>query len=379
MPGPQLLTAVELFCGAGGMALGVARAGFRTIAAIDFDDLACETLRMNKRRGVAPVTDWNVIEQKVSSIDFAVYEGRIDLVSGGPPCQPFSQAGRNTGRKDRRDGFPDMIAAVRQIRPKAFALENVPGILRAGNLDYFNYILLQLQYPTVVRRHRETWKAHRARLERIYTSGENVDVHYKVIHQRLQATDFGIPQRRERVFIVGIRYDLGVSYSFPLPTHSREALLWTQFRKEDYWERHQIPTQARKKLKEQILSHVTKLPEIEPTLAPWRTVRDAISDLSEPAAKNSENELEGHFINPGARAYPGHTGSLLDCPSKTLKAGQHGVPGGENTLCLNDGSVRYFTVRECARLQTFPDQWYFCGAWTRKMRQLGNAVPVDLA
>ena len=89
--------------------------------------------------------------------------------------------------------------------------------------------------------------------------------------------------------------------------------------------------------------------------------------------------FNGIGINPGARRYRKHTGSLLDEPAKTIKAGAHGVPGGENMLALPDGSVRYFTVRECARLQTFPDEFSFAGAWTRCMRQLGNAVPVTLA
>ena len=86
-----------------------------------------------------------------------------------------------------------------------------------------------------------------------------------------------------------------------------------------------------------------------------------------------------HFLNPGARAYPGHDGSTWDEPAKTLKAGDHGVPGGENTLRFDGVSVRYFSVRECARLQTFPDSWFFEGSWTETMRQLGNAVPVEMA
>jgi DNA (cytosine-5)-methyltransferase 1 len=90
-------------------------------------------------------------------------------------------------------------------------------------------------------------------------------------------------------------------------------------------------------------------------------------------------KIANHFLNPGARSYAGHTGSPLDEPAKTLKAGDHGVPGGENTLRLEDGSVRYFSVRECARLQTFPDEWIVEGSWTEAMRQLGNAVPARLA
>ena len=109
----------------------------------------------------------------------------------------------------------------------------------------------------------------------------------------------------------------------------------------------------------------------------WVTVREAIKDLPEPCEK--DDGFLNHRLIPGARKYAGHTGSPLDEPAKTLKAGDHGVPGGENTLALGGGRVRYMTVREAARLQTFPDEYYFPGSWTETMRQLGNAVPVTLA
>ena len=108
-------------------------------------------------------------------------------------------------------------------------------------------------------------------------------------------------------------------------------------------------------------------------------MRDAINDLPKLAAGQSSRSVPNHFFNPGARSYAGHDGSPWDFPAKTLKAGDHGVPGGENTLRYNDGSVRYFSIRECARLQTFPDDWIVEGSWTEGMRQLGNAVPVKLA
>jgi DNA (cytosine-5)-methyltransferase 1 len=113
-------------------------------------------------------------------------------------------------------------------------------------------------------------------------------------------------------------------------------------------------------------------------LPAWRTVRDAICDLPEMAPGSSCTKFANHFCNPGARSYAGHTGSPFDEPAKALKAGDHGVPGGENTLRFDDDSVRYFSVRECARIQTFPDEWTFEGSWTESMRQLGNAVPVRM-
>jgi DNA (cytosine-5)-methyltransferase 1 len=113
----------------------------------------------------------------------------------------------------------------------------------------------------------------------------------------------------------------------------------------------------------------------------WRTVREALLDLPDPEKLMPSGRTFhlNHSHQPGARPYPGHTGSPLDLPAKTLKAGDHGVPGGENMMVNDDGSYRYFTVRESARLQTFPDGYKFHGAWGETMRQLGNAVPVELA
>jgi DNA (cytosine-5)-methyltransferase 1 len=127
--------------------------------------------------------------------------------------------------------------------------------------------------------------------------------------------------------------------------------------------------------------HVEKLKTLDRSMLPhpWVTVRDAISDLPRIAVGQTSSKIKNHYLNPGARSYPGHTGSELDRPAKTLKAGDHGVPGGENMLRLDDGKVRYFSVRECARLQAFPDNWTFEGTWTGTMKQLGNAVPVRLA
>ncbi|MDD1762355.1 MAG: DNA cytosine methyltransferase [Methanothrix sp.] len=176
---------------------------------------------------------------------------------------------------------------------------------------------------------------------------------------------------------MGFRDDLYTGWSFPDPTHSLDALAWDQLHG-DYWERHKVPRKARI-LPQRIMEHGRRLFEKTHTL-PWRTVRDAFHDLPDPEKNPKASDAYiNHRFQPGARAYPGHTGSPLDEPAKTLKAGVHGVPGGENMLCHPDGSVRYFTVRESARLQTFPDDYHFHGSWSEAMRQLGNAVPVSLA
>jgi DNA (cytosine-5)-methyltransferase 1 len=171
---------------------------------------------------------------------------------------------------------------------------------------------------------------------------------------------------------------LNVQWSFPDKTHSLDALLWTQRPKGEYLEKHRI---ARTKLAigQRLIDRATQLGG-KPPEKPWQTVRDAIGDLPDPQNHQAQSyRYLNHRFQDGARTYTGHTGSPLDEAAKTLKAGVHGVPGGENMLAMADGSVRYFTIRESARLQTFPDNFMFQGSWTEAMRQLGNAVPVKLA
>ena len=193
----------------------------------------------------------------------------------------------------------------------------------------------------------------------------------------VNAADYGIPQRRERVVIVGFRSDIGEDWHFPAATHSENALLFSQWVTNEYWEDHQITRRNRPLITAQIAQRVMKMPAPE-GVGRWQTVRDAIANLPEPAIGSREG-FPNHRFQPGARAYPGHTGSSMDSPAKTLKAGDHGVPGGENMLICPDGRIRYFTVRESARLQTFPDWFLFPCSWTESMRQIGNAVPVRLS
>jgi DNA (cytosine-5)-methyltransferase 1 len=168
-----------------------------------------------------------------------------------------------------------------------------------------------------------------------------------------------------------------VEWAFPKETHSQDALLYRQYVTGEYWDWHDVS--APKRVPERHVDRVQRLRLLPPSELPWRTVRDAIGDLPDPEVIEREHEFINHRHNPGARSYPGHTGSPLDEPAKTLKAGVHGVPGGENTLAYGNGKLRYFTVREAARIQTFPDNYVFHASWTESMRQLGNAVPVKLA
>jgi DNA (cytosine-5)-methyltransferase 1 len=267
---------------------------------------------------------------------------------------------------------------VREIMPKAFIFENVKGLRRATFRNYYDYILQQLRYPDITIRRTESWQDHARRIAGCRPSGASLS--YQVVAWPLNAVDYGVPQRRERVFVVGVRSDIDAQPSAPCGTHSREALLRDQWITGDYWERHRIPKRKKASVPDKLRPHLTKLRHMTlMTMKPWRTVRDAIADLPKIRPGQTSEKVLNHFLNPGARSYPGHTGSPYDEPAKALKAGVHGVPGGENTLRLANGRVRYFSVRECARLQTFPDEWAFEGAWSEGMRQLGNAVPVDLA
>lgn len=373
------MKAVELFAGAGGLGMGVSRAGFEPVKVVEWDRWCCDTIRENQNRGMAEVANWPVVEGDVRAVDFKPYEGMIDLVTGGPPCQPFSLGGLHRSHNDTRDMWPEAVRVVRETRPQAFIFENVKGLTRATFASYLAYITHQLSYPDVKLRKDEDWIDHLTRLERHHTSGRGeTALNYRVVHRVLNAANHGIPQRRERVVFVGFRRDLGIEWNFPEATHSLDALLWEQRTGGAYWERHRVAKKDRI-LSLRLAARAAAMTE-QPIALPWHTTRDAISDLPDPEFKpNLAAMVSNHRFQAGARAYPGHTGSPLDEPAKTLKAGVHGVPGGENMLARPDGSVRYFSVRESARLQTFPDDYVFHGSWSETMRQLGNAVPVRLA
>lgn len=362
------MRSIELFSGAGGLALGMEHAGIEPVALIERNIPACNTLRHNR-------PNWDVLSSDVRTIDFKGF-GPIEIVAGGPPCQPFSMGGKARGFSDDRDMFPEAVRAVRELRPKAFVFENVRGLLRPAFSNYVEFIRLRLTYPEFPIAPNASWENNLKRLERHHTSqNASGELSYKVTLNLADAADYGVPQHRHRVFFVGFRADLNARWFFPSPTHSPHQLLSDQFVSGRYWARHglagpkSVPKSKARRVKEAASGELL-------AQKPWVTVRDAISDLGDP---RHEHGVPNHVFQGGARSYPGHTGSPLDEPSKALKAGDHGVPGGENMLRHSNGQVRYFTLREAARIQTFPDNYEFPGSWTESMRQLGNAVPVQLA
>lgn len=374
------MKSVELFGGAGGLALGSELAGFHPEVFVEWDRWACDTVRENSAAGYPLVADWPVHEGDVRAVDWSKVDGPVDLVTGGPPCQPFSMGGKAKAADDSRDMFPAAAEVIRTLSPRAFLLENVKGLTRSAFANYYQLILLRLQMPEITQRNGETWFEHLQRLQAEQTSGGEHGLTYRVVPTVVNAADYGVPQQRHRVFMVGFRSDVEAEWSFPSTTHSYDALIRDQWVTGDYWERHSVAKKNRPERPARIENRLRSLKStpLEELGLPWRTVRDALEGLPAPTVHGSKTRLN-HTLQLGAKSYPGHTGSPLDLPAKTLKAGGHGVPGGENMLRNVDGSVRYFTIRESARLQTFPDRYELHGAWGEAMRQLGNAVPVLLA
>lgn len=358
----------ELFAGCGGLALGMSRAGFNHELMAEFDDNAVATVLHNKSRGVEHVTHWPMTLTDVRDIQWADHLGNLDLISGGPPCQPFGIGGKKRGHEDARDMWPEAIRAVREAAPKAFLFENVRNLTGPRFRGYLEWIVQHLRFPDDTRRAGEDFGAHRDRL-----TSSSKPSSYNVRWQLVNAADYGAPQIRYRVLIFGVSATLGV-HPAPMPaTHSRDRLLWDQYVTGEYWRTHGLAARAEPELQRD-RARVAALREKgeAPEDLPWVTVRDCLADLGEPTG------IDNHILQGGARAYKGHTGSPLDLPAKALKAGDHGVPGGENMMVRDDGTVRYFTAREAARLVGLPDNFLFPRSWSETMRQLGNAVPAQL-
>lgn len=367
------------------MAIGLREAGFDHSALVEFDPKACDTLRHNSQsiEHCGPLRKtWNekaVILKDVRQIDLSSIPGSdsLDLIAGGPPCQPFSLGGVHAGMNDSRNMFPAALDIVRSCMPKLVLFENVAGLLRKSFSPYFDYVEMQLRDPQCMPNESETWMEHANRLAK--RRQRKISLGYHVTRQLLNSADFGVPQIRKRVVLMAIRSDLA-EFQLPeiCPTHSEASLHYSQYISGEYWERHRI-TPPDGFLRSQPSIKSGQAFYNEPRPKPWQTVRDAIQGLPIPIEGKNYPGIHNHIGIPGARAYPGHTGSDIDRPSKTIKAGVHGVCGGEAMIRHHDGSLRYMTVRESARIQTFPDDYEFLGARSHAMKQIGNAVPVRLA
>ena len=357
-----------------------AQGGFRHLLAVEYDARACQTLRAGEavryspgepfRRSSTTSGRWS---RATSTTWNSPLDGRVDVVAGGVPCQPWCWVASIRGSRIE-EPWPELFRCVRETKPRAILAENVKGLATA-----LVQALLRLHPARVGRAVRRAGR--RARMARPRPStGQGVkaqtlrsrrryDVKFKLL---VNAADYGVPRSAGEC---SSRLSARISVSrtgVPAATHS-EAALWHAQKSGEYWERHGIPPRR-------------VGPSDIPTpdgLKPWRTVRDAIEDLPAPLepleAKREHPDWLHHYGWPGAREYPGHTPNDLDKPAKTVKAGVHGVPGGETVLRLDDGSLRYMTVREVARVMTFPDDGDSQAPRGEQMRQLGNAVPVSSA
>lgn len=317
---------VELFAGAGGLALGMSKAGFHPLLLNEIDHDACATLKMNR-------PDWNVLEEDIRKISFQEYRGKVDLVSGGFPCQAFSYAGNKGGFEDTRGTlFFDLARAVKEIQPKVIFCENVRGLASHHGGKTFAVI-------------------------------KNVicELGYTLVEPRvLQAIKYMVPQKRERLIMVAIRNDLAhkATFRWPSPYHRIMTLKDALFKGELY--DTDVPPsegQAYPEKKRRVLALV-------PMGGYWR---------------NLPEDVKKEYMGGSYRLDGGKTGMArrlsFDEPSLTLTC----APAQKQTERCHPTETRPLTVREYARVQTFPDEWNFAGTMTSKYRQIGNAVPVNLA
>lgn len=269
--------------------------------------------------------------------------------------------------------FPETFAAIRQLKPKAVLIENVRGLARPAFKPFVDYVVDHLQLPGLKRKKGEDWPDHHRRLRKaLKRSPKDPTERYVVEWRPICVADYGVPQKRVRVIMVAIRADLAEGWSWPEPTHSHEVLLLDQL-DGFYWAEHDLPPRS-PVLAPLTRKRVRRVAHPAP-MARWRTLRDALRGLPEPVPQEETPALNWHTLWPGARLYRGHCGSDLDKPSKTIKAGVHGVAGGEHIVHLDSGDYRYLSVRECMRIQDLPDELEIATTRTSAIRQIGNAVP----
>ena len=320
-----MYTSIELFAGAGGLALGVEKAGFDHLGLIEFDKDAADTLKKNR-------PNWNVINDDIANIScldleeyFSIKKGDLDLLSGGAPCQAFSYAGKRLGLEDARGTlFYHYAVFLEKLQPKMFLFENVRGLLTHDH-----------------------GKTYATMLDIFEKAG------YVIDRQILNAWEHGAPQKRERLITIGIRKDLiaRVKYTFP-EKHKYKPVLRDVLL--DCPEGPGVQYGEKKR----------KIFELVPPGGYWRDIDPIIAK----EYMKSCWDMEG-----------GRTGILrrmsLDEPSLTVLTS----PSQKQTERCHPLEARPFTVRENARIQTFPDDWEFCGNVSSQYKQVGNAVPVSLA
>tara|TARA_B100001179_G_C18603492_1_gene412171 strand:+ start:2146 stop:3396 length:1251 start_codon:yes stop_codon:yes gene_type:complete len=317
---------VELFAGAGGLALGLEQAGFKSILLNEKDKYACDTLRTNR-------PNWNVVQDDIANVDFTHLRGKVDLLTGGFPCQPFSYAGKQLGFEDLRGTLVfEMARAIKEIQPKVFLAENVKGLAENDSGRTLSTIIKVLE-----------------------------DLGYKILEKDIyKAIFYKVPQKRERLMIVGVRADLYDKLTFrkPSPYHKvltvRDALKAGELYEQDVPE---STGQAYPKRKAEIMSFV-------PEGGYWR-------DL--PIDLQKEYMMKSFYLGGGKTGMARRL--AWDEPSLTLVC----TPAQKQTERCHPGESRPLTTREYARIQTFPDDWVFKGSDGQVYKQIGNAVPVNLA
>ena len=322
-----MLTSIELFAGAGGLALGLEQAGFKHLACIDFYKEATDTMEANR-------PEWNVMCEDVADVaqrdlekEFKIRKGELDLLSGGAPCQSFSYAGKRLGLEDVRGTmFYHYATFLHKLQPKMFLFENVKGLLNHDGGKTYETILNIFE-----------------------------DEGYITQHKVLNAWDYGCPQKRERLITIGIRKDIAdkLSFAYPIPHEYKPVIRDVKL--------DSNPTKEECQFYSEYKANIYKL---VPPGGYWRDIDPEIA----------KEYMKGSWYLGG-----GKTGMLrrmsLDEPSLTVLTS----PAMKQTDRCHPIEVRPFTYREHARFQPFPDDRGFCGKLSDKYRQIGNAVPVNLA
>lgn len=317
-------TVLELFAGAGGLAIGLEQAGITCVALNEIDKFACQTLRHNRPH-------WKVLEGDIKNFDFTSYKNQVDVVTGGFPCQAFSYAGKRLGLEDARGTlFYEFARVVQEVNPLICIGENVKGLLnhdKGKTLEGMISILDEIGYTVVP-----------------------VEV--------LKAIHYNVPQKRERLILVGVRKDIAIKYHYPTP-YKKIYNLSDALKKGVLFDTD-VP-------KSKGAEYPIKKKEILDLIPPKGYWRDLPLDLQ-------KEYMGGSFYLGG-----GKTGMARrigwDEPCLTLTCS----PAQKQTERCHPDETRPFTVREYARIQTFPDEWHFAGSLAQQYKQIGNAVPVNLA